>query len=162
VAERTQGGLRTHLTNVPVGVLRDVVVPEEGLLKPTGLWYEVDGDWIRWMRDEGFWHRYNECFYRHEVDLGAAHVLALRTVGELDAFHERYWRAEPGFTAIGWIAWHEVAKEYDGVEIAPYQWGRRLDPRLTWYYAWDCSSGVVWNATKLVLGPAVKVDRSVA
>lgn len=41
----------------------------------------------------------------------------------------------------------------------PYQWSLRLDTdgllASTWYYAWDCASGVIWrprNATVTYLG----------
>jgi len=41
-----------------------------------------------------------------------------------------------------------VSKEYDGIEIAPYQWDARLS--LIWYYGWDVASGCIWNLDKKV------------
>ena len=39
--------------------------------------------------------------------------------------------------------WDDVVRQYDGLIIAPYQWAKRCD--YSWYYGWDCASGVIWN-----------------
>jgi len=47
---------------------------------------------------------------------------------------------------IDFIDWKKVAKEYNGIEIWPYQWKCGHDPKCFWYYSWDCASGCIWNA----------------
>ena len=42
------------------------------------------------------------------------------------------------------INWLAVARDYDGILIAPYCYTRRMT--LDWYNTWDCASACVWNA----------------
>lgn len=39
--------------------------------------------------------------------------------------------------------WENIAKEYDGIIIAPYQQSWRLI--FSWYHGLDCASGCIWN-----------------
>ena len=142
---------RTHVSpkDDPITVEpRDQVA--KAAMKPKGFWYEVDGDWRRWCEDERMeWGK----GFLHRVDMGDERMLLIETVAELDDFddeyHEQKYIAKPSY-GIGpyWtcngIRWDRVAAEYDGIEIAPYQWERRLDGHL-WYYGWDCASGVIWR-----------------
>jgi hypothetical protein len=133
---------RTHLsrTTDPI-VLREVGQEERrDSYKPAGFWYEVDGDWRRWCEDEDFGLDGQRYLFR--VDLGECNVLKVDTLGALDGFHNRFIRREPAwFERIDWAA---VAAQYDGVEIAPYQWTRRLQgsPGTTAGTALPGSSGV--------------------
>lgn len=119
-------------------------------MKPKGLWYEVDGDWQRWCNDEGMDWRYGFLF---RLALDGERMLQIRTLKQLDAFDARYHELEhishPGYGLEPYddcrgIRWDQVAEEWDGIEIAPYQWGRRLGGHI-WYYSWDCASGVIWR-----------------
>ena len=122
--------------------------PQPGM-KPKGFWYEVNADWRRWCRSE-MPHWINER-YLHRVTLGDERLLEIRSVSELDAFNDEFlateWRhgysERYGPMDMG-IRWANVADQYDGIEIAPYLWGRRFDGP-SWYYGWDCASGVIWN-----------------
>lgn len=49
-------------------------------------------------------------------------------------------------TAFDWI---DVASRYSGIEIAPYQWKRRIHPSTFWYYTWDCASGCIWDLSAI-------------
>ena len=120
-------------------------------MKPHGLWYGVDGGWREWCEaEEPHWVEDCEVY---TVDLQSARILTIDDVIGLDCLHDRY-RVAGGMD--GWrtdyIDWRRLAAEgWDGIEIAPYQWERRLE--YTWYYGWDCASGVVWNASKIQLAP---------
>lgn len=46
------------------------------------------------------------------------------------------------------IDWLRVKTQYGGIEIAPYQWKRRLSS--FWYYGWDCASGAIWDRDVLI------------
>lgn len=124
---------------------------ERPSMKPKGFWYEVDGDWRRWNDDDhaGF----TDGGFLHRVVLGSERMLYIRSVAELDDFDSAYHvtrRVDGRGYGLGFydscegIRWDEVAATYDGIEIAPYQWERRLSGHL-WYYGWDCASGVIWR-----------------
>lgn len=121
--------------------------------KPKGLWVSVAGedDWPSWCQ-------YEECFtdslvVAHRVTLAAsAKVRTIASAFELDAFTgiytvqtdwERKWPWKMTDRTKWPIDWREVAKDYDGLIIAPYQWSRRMETE--WYYGWDCASGCIWN-----------------
>jgi hypothetical protein len=122
----------------------------EPAMKPRGFWYEVDGDWRRWLDSEFYpeeWG-YTDLF---RLELGKDRILYIRSVAELDDFDETYHAmkhypesyGQPFDMCMG-IRWREVAQAYDGIEIAPYQWTRRLNGHI-WYYGWDCASGCIWR-----------------
>ena len=124
--------------------------------KPIGLWYSVDGDWERWCEVEKT--DWLEGQNVHEVMLGREKMLYVRTVEEIDAFHARYKAKKACYYLIDWSP---VALEYDGIEIAPYQWERRHDKKRLWYYTWDCASGCIWRprgVTVKLIGKVPKVE----
>lgn len=150
---------RTHVASTPDPiVLHDSddsdsdsdSVAGDGLQKPAGFWYEVGGDWRRWAQSEGF----TIGGHLHSVKLNDCRVLRIKTLKELDAFHTEYGVQ----TSVFGITpdWSRLREEWDGVEISPYQWERRLELDFLWYYGWDCASGVIWrpkNALVTYLGP---------
>ena len=83
-----------------------------------------------------------------EVGINVSDILRIRSEEELDDFHAEF-SASPAwytFDVGAWnIDWRQVAKQHDGVEIAPYLWQRRLTGPARWYYGWDCASGVTWK-----------------
>lgn len=118
--------------------------------KPEGLWVSVAGadDWPSWCREQDF--ELDRLACRHIVTLSPdADILYIRSVSDLDVFDQAYGLDLPiagSELVMHVIDWPAVAAGYDGVIIAPYQWGRRLDgPVSRWYYGWDCASGVIWN-----------------
>ena len=143
---------RFHLSNDPKLQVR---FPDKmlgnGNFKPRGFWYDVDLDWLRWLEGEEYfndsrWMRP----YLYEVFIDESAYLKIRDVTELDVFHEQYSKPLlPGMVVMKEINWDLVAEQYSGVEIAPYLWERRLYTGFTWYYAWDCASGVVWRPDAL-------------
>lgn len=116
--------------------------------KPKGFWYSVDRDWERWCT--GDMPEWLDGTFVHNVTLGAENMAFIRTIPELDAFHLKFRAPRPHSTFWGeplyYIDWPAVAAQYDGIEIAPYQWEYRLNgPISEWYYPWDCASGVIWR-----------------
>lgn len=127
--------------------------------KPVGFWlsvedYEDDQNWKTWCEAEDF---NLECLaYRYKIFLkDSAKILLLTSYDEIIEFTMKY-KAEvslksnqflypeekPFVYQINWLA---VKKLYDGIIIAPYVWGCRLDTCSCWYYGWDCASGCIWN-----------------
>lgn len=139
--------------------LRDADLTSDETLrayKPPGFWYEVDGDWRRWCEGEGFGSERLQ--HMHRVELNECKILFIDTLKKLDEFHRKFHMHRPltpDYSLIT-INWPTVAELYDGLEIAPYQWARRLTHDFMWYYGWDCASGVIWrpkNATVFYVGP---------
>lgn len=119
--------------------------------KPDGLWVSVLGedDWPSWCRSEQW--GLDRLASEHEVVLAAgANILHVQGPLELNSFHDRFSveRAETyGFLPRRedyLIDWSAVKAEFDGIIIAPYIWSQRLRGP-SWYYAWDCASGCIWN-----------------
>lgn len=123
--------------------------------KPIGFWYSVDEDWERWCHDENFGAK--DYAHQFSVDLGDTNILRLTTIKEIYEFGVKYrpplLEDEPRGLHLDhmYIDWTRVAEEYDGIEIAPYQYPIRLEPEFMWYYGWDCASGCIWR------GPHVKL-----
>ena len=138
--------MRTRLDRKRTVVVRPTT-KQDGTFKPVGFWYSVDGDWERWCRsDQPDWL---DKKYVHQVELWTERMLYIRSASELDLFHEKY---KAGLMSVNWP---QVANEYDGIEIAPYIWERRLcmGSGPEWYYSWDCASGCIWkpNGVKVIL-----------
>lgn len=141
---------RTHLSVEPV---RSVLPVDPwgkgaGAYKPKGFWYEVDGDWRRWCESE--MPSWVEGKMLHRVELNGERMLNIRNVAEFDAFHRTYVRDFHRYVKAP--DWHALAEEYDGLEIAPYLWERRLCMDTSWYYGWDCASGVIWRPRGVTVG----------
>jgi hypothetical protein len=100
--------------------------------KPRGLWVSVDGedDWPTWCKREEY--RLDRLTNRFAVTLADdANVLHLSTVDEVLAFAAEHAGECCAIThAIDWV---RVAKKYQGIIIAPYQWSLRSDNRTAWY-----------------------------
>ena len=126
--------------------------------KPSGLWLSVDGDWERWLADEGIeWG--GEHTYSFDVDVDRC--LHLATVDELDRFHDTYVVPNCplfyGKTDAYRLNWNPLAKQHAGIIIAPYLWERRMQgPASSWYYPWDCASACVWDLTAVDTPVAVQ------
>ena len=108
--------------------------------KPEGLWVSVDGedDWKSWCKNEGY--RLENLKHRHILTLSAiANVLLIDSAADLETFTQKFSRKRG-------IEWQQLVDEgYHGIIIAPYQWKCRLNPSTSWYYVWDCASGVIWH-----------------
>lgn len=128
--------------------------------KPGGFWYSAptyskDG-WEHWCAGEDF----NMGQYKSLVEINLDRILKIRTPGELDVLTKSYRCPEPalpGSELVTDLDWHRLAEQWAGIEIAPYQWCRRIDDHTMWYYGWDCSSGVVWDLSAVLSTRPVEV-----
>jgi len=126
-------------------------------IKPRGFWFSVEGieepdnyNWKQWCEAEEFRLEYLRCV--HQIHFREdANILHLKTADELIEFSKNYpvpnernpWHIE--LDASFQLDWLKVKADYQGIIIAPYQWGCRLAIETSWYYGWDCSSGCVWD-----------------
>lgn len=121
--------------------------------KPFGIWYAFNDGWFNhiasgmpeWVSD------YRATF---EIEIDLVRILVLSTRRELRAFARRYARPslfQQGFEKHGlppedvfdWIAWHEVAERWSGIEFRPY--APDSDHLGDWYASLDIASGCVWD-----------------
>lgn len=112
--------------------------------KPVGLWYDFEGDWIKWCLSAS-WGGVSD--YIYEVEIDKSKILQISTTGEFEKFEEEYLYHPEHFQNFrlhyGSVNWQAVKVKYSGIEIIPYLWDKRLDSM--WYYSWDCASGCVWD-----------------
>lgn len=114
-----------------------------GVYKTPGLWVSVEGDydWCWWCEAEGF---DLEC--ATEIILAEnANVKHLRDARDIDRFTAQFHpKGRPEWDPnLDWLA---IRARWNGLIIAPYVWSRRFARHTSWYYGWDCASGVIWNA----------------
>jgi hypothetical protein len=144
-----------HYSKSPLLTVHDASQPEGPTHKPIGLWVSLPGDddWPNWCRDEDY--RVDHLAYVTRFRLmPGSHVLHLKSCLDIDLFHAEYYVGGPR-RWDGGIDWGRVAARYDGIIIAPYQWGRRLDGDAhSWYYGWDCASGCIWDSRALEMTAA--------
>lgn len=136
----------SHYTALDVLEPRSVAQDSGRGFKPSGLWVSVDGpdDWRAWCEGEGW--GLDRLRHRFVVTLTeTARLLVITSPDELRAFDAEF--GESGQRS--WhVAWDAVAREWQGIIIAPYLWECRLsDP--AWYYCWDCASGCIWDASAI-------------
>lgn len=110
--------------------------------KPGGLWVSVEDDWEKWCRAKKFGVEYLK--YKNKITLSKnANILFLLWEASVISFSIKY--RENNDYCCSDINWKEVAKNYQGIIIAPYIWSLRRDERTHWYYGWDCASGCIWD-----------------
>ena len=108
--------------------------------KPKGLWYSCGSEWDDWCRYEmPQWITGSPHVYRIEVNL--SRMLVIRSDADFRDFDARYRVFQRGMSLIDWSA---VARDYDGIEICPYQSKFRMSS--DWYYGWDVASGCIWGS----------------
>ena len=137
-----------HYSHEPLGPLRDSTQKSRLDRKPNGLWVSVeDGEgWRDWCEDNDFRTGWSHIY---EIELApAANLLLLESALDIDRFHHDYAMDDEYGSVL--IDWQRVAKTFDGIIIAPYQWSHRLvSPASDWYYGWDCSSGCLWQKSAI-------------
>ena len=143
---------RIHYCNNKTLKVKDIAQHFQITSKPLGLWYEIDGAWLKWVESEmPEWkhQRYTGAF-KIEVDLSK--MLVLRTKSSVYRFTKKYSETWPG-THFKSINWSKVAEKYSGVEFNPYFRELRFEMDLVWYYGIDVPSGCIWkkDAVKKVI-----------
>jgi hypothetical protein len=122
-------------------------------IKPKGLWFSRDDDWINFAEGEGIKHsRY--CSWRYSLAISKWDtILVLEDVDDILSFQELY-----GDSDNFGIDWDHVALHYDGIYIDRYpDLKKAFDQspysnfvRFTWFCTWDVSSGCLWDLDGIV------------
>ena len=132
---------------------------KQNYIKPGGLWVSIEDkeknyyDWQDWCKDADF--RLERLKHKYSIEIRKdASILELTNVFDMFGFNNEYAIPEEndhGFDELDYepivykIKWNEVAAKWQGVFIYPYHNELRLRNDFTWYYGWDCSSGVIWD-----------------
>lgn len=142
-----------HYSDIPLTGIFDRKQIEGYSLKPIGLWVSDEDDygWSKWCESQAPDYLAEVV---HSVELEPdANILWLKTVEDIDAFTFVYRLRAEWLGAMGdsdyvmAIDWNQLAKEYDGIIITPYQMTRRWTfCGAAWYSPWDCASGCIWKA----------------
>lgn len=115
--------------------------------KPRGMWYSLGEDWARWVTNEmpEWWDRYK---YIYHLDIDYSNILRINTIEKLLQFEDKYLTKErfPEYGMMEGMNWENIAKQYKGIEIIPYQWGAR---HHSWYHSWDVASGCIWDSSAI-------------
>ena len=146
-----------HYSAIPLQEIRSLEQRE--LLspygKPKGLWVSVESDQDHWNGWREWCEREQSALDKFEhaarIRLRDNTKIELISGGkEIDAFHEQFSRPIPEHPADGprCIDWKSVAKSHAGVIISPYLWEPR-PAKPSWYYAWHCASGCIWDANAI-------------
>lgn len=109
--------------------------------KPIGLWYATNNEWKEFCNELG---ETNNSFTYKVIIPDDFKLLVIDTLDKLLEFNEKFGFDERGFGMI-MIDWEKVSKEYDGIEISPYQYNKVNGLNFSWYYGWDVASGCLWN-----------------
>lgn len=144
---------RAHYSSKVVTLDRQRTYPPD-TFKPVGLWYSApcDGDgWEHWCRSND-WGNYRLLKHKHLLTLDLSCILTIRNGSEFDAFENSHGHLQPRGPSLERIDWAKLTGggQYAGIEIAPYQWSRRLREGSTWYYPWDCASGCIWDLSAVL------------
>ena len=111
--------------------------------KPEGLWYSCGSAWDDWCKSE-YPGGIRESDYIYRVVIDPSKMMIIRNAKDFLAFEKRYLVKGVLDDEIDWKA---VARDYDGIEICPYQRKFRMDH--FWYYGWDVASGCIWGSGAL-------------
>lgn len=110
--------------------------------KPYGLWYSIGDEWKQWCEAEDFCIGRLAVVYKLSIDKDT--VLRLTTEQAIREFSSEFLLRDTPWQTWD-IDWPRVARQWAGIEIAPYQYGCRFDATLRWYSGWDVASGCIWD-----------------
>lgn len=149
-----------HYTSEPLVELNSICYIQNGIIKPNGLWFSVEGfkddtNWFDWCCIEEF--RLENLKHRNELILDTKSILWLDTPESIAHLTTHFSVAYPPLDRVGFcIDWGLISKLYDGIIIAPYQYCMRFSHQDFWYYGWDCASGCVWNLERVRLKSTIQ------
>ena len=121
--------------------------------KPRGLWVAVEleqADWNGWRdwceSEEAALDKFEQATRVHLK--GDAKIKLISDDDGIGAFDEQFSRPIADYRGHGsrGIDWKSVSQSYAGIIISPYIWGQHRWFKPSWYYAWHCASGCIWDA----------------
>lgn len=146
---------RLHMSSNSSLTKRRFYMQKEQSLKPNGLWYSLDKEWINWCSSEmPHWkEKYNHLL---EVDLSRILIISsIRDVKNLESLYGSKEVVEKWGITYNHIDWVKLSEDYDGIEIRNYYDIKFSIPdgsisQGMWFYSWDIPSGCIWNLRSLL------------
>jgi len=136
---------RLHFSKNKISKVKNTPKQAPGA-KPIGFWYSVGRAWQDWAKNN-FWELGD---YIYRIDLDMSKILLISNLEEMTKFNDEFGIKDKGNTN-GWnignnkIHWEEVAKQYSGIEINPFEGEGKYT--FGWYGTWDIASGCIWDAS---------------
>ena len=129
-----------------VDLKRTYTLTKEYNLKPHGLWYSIDNEWIEWCKNNmPSFIRPNS--FNLEINLNECIVIS--TEEELVNFNNKYKKIY--YDSIVGLDLVKLKEDYKGIEIRNYNdlYDYRMELEYMWFYGWDVSSGCIWDLSIL-------------
>ena len=135
---------RIIMSHEPEIKFREKTQQEKGY-KPNGLWYGIGPSWVNFVRSEMPTRETEHVF---KIDIDESKMKIIRNYEDLLEFEKEYSTPIEGMYSFNnrylYIDWERVARDYSGIEIAPYISEARM--KHMWYYGWDLASGCIWGS----------------
>jgi hypothetical protein len=135
---------RIIMSHEPEIKFREKKQQEKGY-KPNGLWYGIGPSWVNFVRSEMPTRETEHVF---KIDIDESKMKIIRNYEDLLEFEKEYSTPIEGMYSFNnryrYIDWERVARDYSGIEIAPYISEARM--KHMWYYGWDLASGCIWGS----------------
>ena len=114
--------------------------------KPIGLWYDINGSWKDWCKDNEYESGLNNKSFILDID--TSKILLIDSLEKIEQLHAEFYFvpewAKKMNDPVEYIEWKRVAQIYDGVEMNPFlELG--LGTKYHWQSNWDVESGCIWN-----------------
>jgi len=114
-------------------------------VKPNGLWYEIDGDWIKKCSID-MPHMIRK--YNIILDIDLTNILVLDSYEKGVIFYEKF-NKDYGHGQER-ILWEQVVKSYKGIEIPNIEILKRdILKDTSWVVFWDVNSGCIWDLSAI-------------
>lgn len=124
-------------------------------MKPRGLWYALDADWLAFLLEESWRDRWGGFLYAVTVDRDR--ILRVTTETELHALHRHLGVPNEDGAALA-LDWGPVRRRFDGIEFSvhPREVTYLTEDEELWYSAFGAKSGCVWRARSIVGHRAIR------
>ena len=114
---------------------------KENSMKPRGLWYSINYEWLEWCR--GNYSIHSEMI---SLNIDLSKILIIENSTQLDSLMDIF-----GYyivKGVKYINWEKLSTYYSGIEFRNYNQTRNcfdLHNLPTWFYTLDCSCGCIWD-----------------
>ncbi len=132
-----------HFSNKQIDKLLPRVYEQQPfILKPSGLWFSKNNEWLEWCESEGY--KYTNQSFRYKLEIDFRGILVIDSIDNLNWFKKTYSKGNK-------IMWTDVATDYDGIyfdnyyEIKGFIRENKRFEEFLWYFGIDVNSGCIFN-----------------
>lgn len=136
---------RIHHSNVEQLDL-SVVYNQTFYKKPLGLWYDINGGWKEFCKDNEFLDAGNNHFL---LDVDTSKILIIDSAEKVIQFNNNFSYIPDKIQCLldieRRIYWDKLSKIYSGLEIYLEREKYFTLDEYAWYRSWDIISGCIWD-----------------